>query len=129
MTFRISGTTFARTVVCRSVPIRRPVRQAKPMWPHLACDSEYAVAGLLIYESEVDSGLEVVRGVRSRHDGLKRNPWDEFECGHHYARALSSWAVLLALQGYQYSAPSGRLRFAPKVGVQQFRSFFTAGEA
>jgi hypothetical protein len=60
---------------------------------------------------------------------VKRNPWDEFECGHHYARALSSWALLLALQGYQYSAPEARLRFAPKVAPDTFRSFFTAGEA
>jgi len=67
------------------------------------------------YEAEVDSGLEVVRGVRSRYDGVKRNPWDEFECGHHYARATSSWALLQALQGYQYSAPEARLRFAPKI--------------
>ena len=92
-------------------------------------DTEYAVAGLLMYEAEVESGLEVVRGVRWRHDGVKRNPWDEVECGRHYARALSSWALLLALQGYQYSAPVARLRLAPMVSQHRFRSFFTAGEA
>jgi len=47
----------------------------------MAC-TEYAFAGLLMYEADVESGLEVVRGVRSRHDGVKRNPWDEVECGH-----------------------------------------------
>src|SRR5204863_448234 len=78
---------------------------------------EYAVAALLIYEGEVDAGLEIVGAVRARHDGVHRNPWDEFECGHHYARALSSWSVLLALQGYHYSAPQGLLRFAPRVGA------------
>jgi uncharacterized protein (DUF608 family) len=109
-------------------------RGGRPRYPFPYADegwtgAEYAVAGLLIFEAELDSALEIVRGVRSRHDGLKRNPWDEFECGHHYARALSSWALLLALQGCQYSAPTGRLRFAPKVCAEQFRSFFTAGEA
>lgn len=109
-------------------------RGGRPRYPFPYADEgwtgvEYAVAGLLMYEAEVDAGLEIVRGVRSRHDGRKRNPWDEFECGHHYARALSSWAILLALQGYQYSAPEARLRFAPKIARERFRSLFTAGEA
>ena len=91
--------------------------------------TEYAVAGLLMYEGEVEAGVAVVRAVRERHDGVRRNPWDEFECGHHYARALASWALLLALSGYEYSAPAGRLRFAPKVTTPDFRSLFTAGTA
>ena len=67
--------------------------------------------------------------MRERHDGVRRNPWDEFECGHHYARALSSWSLLLALSGYQYSGPAQRLRFAPPAAAGEFRSFFTAGTA
>jgi hypothetical protein len=106
----------------------------RPRYPFPYADecwtgAEYAVAGLLIWEGEVEAGLEIVRGVRGRHDGIRRNPWDEFECGHHYARALSSWALLLALSGYRYSAPAGRLGFAPKVAADDFRCFFTAGTA
>ncbi len=82
-----------------------------------------------MYEGEVDAGVAVVRAVRDRHDGVRRNPWDEFECGHHYARALASWALLLAFSGYEYSAPARRLRFAPRVAVPDFRSLFTAGTA
>jgi hypothetical protein len=109
-------------------------RGGRPRYPFPYADecwtgAEYAVAGLLLYEGQLEPGLEIVAGVRSRHDGVKRNPWDEFECGHHYARALSSWALLLALQGYRYSAPEGRLAFAPKHAADRFRSFFTAGEA
>ena len=44
-----------------------------------------------MYEGLVDEGLTIVKAVRDRYDGLRRNPWDEVECGHHYARAMSSW--------------------------------------
>jgi non-lysosomal glucosylceramidase len=106
----------------------------RPRYPFPYADeawtgSEYAVAGLLLYEGEVEAGLEIVRAVRARHDGIRRNPWDEFECGHHYARALSSWALLLALSGYHYSAPAGHLRFAPRLAADSFRALFTAGTA
>jgi uncharacterized protein (DUF608 family) len=109
-------------------------RGGRPQYPFPYADecwtgTEYAVAGLLMYEGEVAAGVEVVRAVRDRHDGVRRNPWDEFECGHHYARALASWALLLALSGYEYSAPARRLRFAPRVDVPEFRSLFTAGTA
>jgi uncharacterized protein (DUF608 family) len=109
-------------------------RGGRPRYPFPYADeawtgSEYAVAGLLMYEGEVEAGLAIVRAVRARHDGIRRNPWDEFECGHHYARALSSWALLLALSGYEYSAPAQRLRFAPRAGGPEFRSLFTAGTA
>jgi uncharacterized protein (DUF608 family) len=60
---------------------------------------EYQVASHLIYEGLLEEGLSIVKAVRDRYDGLRRNPWDEVECGHHYARAMSSWGVLLALSG------------------------------
>jgi uncharacterized protein (DUF608 family) len=106
----------------------------RPRYPFPYADecwtgAEYAVAGLLIYQGDVEAGLEIVRGVRRRHDGIRRNPWDEFECGHHYARALSSWALLLALSGYGYSAPAARLGFAPPGPADDFRCLFTAGTA
>ena len=65
--------------------------------------------------------------MRARHDGLRRNPWDEFECGHHYARALSSWSLLLALSGYRYDAVGRRLRFDPAVSRNAFECLFTTG--
>jgi hypothetical protein len=66
-----------------------------------------------------------VKGVRDRHDGTRRNPWNEFECGNHYARSMASYALLLALSGYQYSAPAGKLTFAPQVHADDFACFFT----
>jgi hypothetical protein len=89
--------------------------------------TEYQVAAHLIYEGLVDEGVAIVAGVRARHDGARRNPWDEVECGHHYARALSSWSLLLALSGYEYSAPERLLRFRPRA-EGDFACFFSTGE-
>jgi uncharacterized protein (DUF608 family) len=88
---------------------------------------EYQVASHLIYEGLLEEGLSIVKAVRDRYDGRRRNPWDEVECGHHYARAMSSWGVLLALQGYSYSGPEMRLGFAPLVYPEDFRTFWSAG--
>ena len=63
---------------------------------------EYQVAAGLIYSGLIDEGLKVVQAVRDRYAGFNRNPWDEIECGHHYARAMASWAVMLSLSGYHY---------------------------
>ncbi|MDI6846042.1 MAG: hypothetical protein QME28_07885, partial [Candidatus Saccharicenans sp.] len=67
--------------------------------------------------------------VRERCDGWRRNPWNEVECGHHYARAMSSWGLLLALSGFNYSAPEGRLGFAPFFNQEDFRTFWSPGSA
>jgi non-lysosomal glucosylceramidase len=88
---------------------------------------EYHVASHLMYEGLLDEGLSIVKAVRDRYDGLRRNPWDEVECGHHYARAMSSWAILLALSGYAYSGPEMSLGFAPKIYPEDFRTFWTSG--
>ncbi len=65
---------------------------------------EYTAAAGMFYEGMTDEGLATYRLVRERHDGRKRNPYDEPECGHHYARAMAAWGAVLALSGFQYSA-------------------------
>ncbi|MBN1345143.1 MAG: hypothetical protein JXQ73_20785 [Phycisphaerae bacterium] len=90
---------------------------------------EYQLAAHLIYEGLVDQGLRIVQAVRDRHDGLRRNPWNEFECGSHYARAMSSWSLLTALSGFAYSAPEQRISFAPRITPRDFRCLFTTGSA
>jgi hypothetical protein len=102
---------------------RYPFPYADEVWTGI----EYQVAAHLIYEGLVDEGLTIVDAIRSRYDGICRNPWDEFECGHHYARALASWSLLLALSGYNYSAPNRLIQFAPRVSADDFRSFFSVG--
>jgi hypothetical protein len=83
----------------------------------------------MICHGLVDEGLAIVKGVADRYDGLRRNPWNEVECGSHYARALASWSVLMALSGYRYSAIDQQLGFAPVINAGDFRCFFAAGPA
>jgi|YNPMSStandDraft_1061717.scaffolds.fasta_scaffold01164_7 uncharacterized protein (DUF608 family) len=86
---------------------------------------EYQVASHLIYEGFIKEGLTIVRALRERFDGLKRNPWDEPECGHHYARAMASWALLLALSGYEYDGRNFAVSFKPRLNLSNFRCFFS----
>jgi Predicted bile acid beta-glucosidase len=93
-------------------------RGGRPRIPFVYSDEvwsgiEYQVATHLIFEGLVDEGLTVVRAVRERHDGIRRNPWNEVECGNHYARSMASWGVVLALTGAQWDGVSGSLRLAP----------------
>lgn len=88
---------------------------------------EYQVASHLIYEGCVEEGIKVVEAVRSRYDGYKRNPWDEVECGFHYARSLASYALLLALSGFHADVGEKKLWFAPQGNPKEFRSFFCCG--
>lgn len=107
-------------------------RGGRPKFPFPYADEvwtgiEYQVAAHLIYEGMLDEGLSIVKGVRDRHDGVARNPWNEFECGHHYARAMASWSLILALSGYLYNAPEKMISFAPKVSAADFRCFYSTG--
>jgi non-lysosomal glucosylceramidase len=90
---------------------------------------EYQVAAHLIYEGMVKEGLAIVEATRARYDGRRRNPWNEIECGHHYARAMSSWSLLTAISGFAYSAPQKEIRFRPRVSEAQFRCLYSAGTA
>jgi len=76
---------------------------------------EYQVAGHLMLLGHVEEGLELVKATRARYDGSIRNPYDEYECGHWYARALSSYGLLQALSGVRYDAVDETLHVAPKL--------------
>ena len=59
----------------------------------------------------------------------RRNPWNEFECGSHYARSLASWAVLTALSGYEFDLPNKTLGFTPRLYADSWRAFWSADGA
>ncbi len=89
---------------------------------------EYEVAAMMINEGMINEALAIVRTVHDRYTNGTRNPWNEIECGDHYARAMSSWSVLLAAQGFKYHGPKGIVGFAPKLQEKNFRSFFSTAE-
>jgi hypothetical protein len=86
------------------------------------------VASHLIYEGFVTEGLKIVEFLRARHDGIKRSPWDEVECGHHYARSLASYGVLLALSGFRCDAVNKKLYFKPAINRENFTTFFCCAQ-
>ncbi|MHB8055162.1 MAG: GH116 family glycosyl-hydrolase [Candidatus Aminicenantales bacterium] len=90
---------------------------------------EYQVAASLIYSGQIEKGLAVVEAIRNRHAGFNRNPWDEFECGHHYARAMASWALLLALSGFRCDATQNFIGFSPQLNRDDFNTFWSSGGA
>lgn len=77
---------------------------------------EYAAAIGMLYEGMEEEGLEVMQNIRDRYNGSKRNPYDEAECGHHYARAMASWSAVLALSGFHYSGVDNTIRFTDRPG-------------
>jgi len=106
-------------------------RGGKPTLPFVYSDEvwtgiEYQVASHLIEEGFVEEGLTIVKALRSRYDGRTRNPWNEYECGNWYARAMASYPLLGALSGFRYSAVDRTLYFGPKLNERPFKCFFSA---
>ena len=102
----------------------------KPTLPFVYSDEvwtgiEYQVAAHLISAGMVEEGLTIVKALRSRYDGQTRNPWNEYECGGYYARAMSSYALLLAFSGFRYSAVEGKLWLKPQLEEVLYRTFFS----
>jgi len=83
---------------------------------------EYQVAAHLMAMGMNQEGLEIVRTCRDRYDGRVRNPFNEYECGHWYARAMSSYALLQGLTGARYDAVEKILYLEPSI-KGDFRSF------
>jgi len=83
---------------------------------------EYQVASHLMMMGKVEEGLDIVRTCRERYDGTTRNPFDEYECGHWYARAMASYGLLQGLTGIRYDAIDKKLYIDSRVG-DNFTSF------
>jgi hypothetical protein len=89
---------------------------------------EYQLAGHMVWEGMLEEGLAIVRAIHDRYDGSRRNPWNEVECGDHYARSMASYGVFIAACGFEYHGPKGRIGFAPRLTPENFKAPFTAAE-
>jgi uncharacterized protein (DUF608 family) len=98
-----------------------------PYYAEAWSGQEYLVAALMMNWGMVDEGVQCVQNIRARFDGEKRNPWDEPECGHHYARAMSSWSTFVAMSGFQYDGPAAAIVAVPKIPSDDFQCFFSTG--
>ena len=103
---------------------------------------EYAAAATLIQSGQLKKGLAVLKAVSDRYTGKLKvgykgawgnwgysgNPFGDDECGKFYGRAMSSWSVLLALQGFMYNGPEEMIGFNPVWQPDNHSSFFTSAQ-
>jgi uncharacterized protein (DUF608 family) len=117
----------AGLVVCSWPRGERPVeplRYADEVWTGI----EYHVAAHCVMEGMADEGLRVAESLRHRYDGRRRNPYNEIECGDHYARAMAGWSLLEAVTGVRYDGFAQRVSVCPPVPLTG-RFPFVAGSA
>ena len=88
---------------------------------------EYALAGLMISEGYVTEGERMVKAIRDRYDGEKRNPWNEIECGSNYARSMASYALMPIYSGFEFDMAEKHIGFAPVFGEGKY--LFSVGES
>jgi non-lysosomal glucosylceramidase len=100
------------------------VRYKNEIWTGI----EYQVAGNMAWDGMVTEALAICRGVHERYHPSKHNPWNEVECGDHYARGMASYGVFLGLCGFAYHGPKGYFGFAPRITPDDFRAAFTAAQ-
>lgn len=96
-----------------------------PYFTEVMTGFEYTAAAGMLYEGLTEEGLSSIRDIRARYDGRRRSPFNEAECGNHYSRAMASWAAVLALTGFNYSAVKRKLRVKATSG----KHFWSSGYA
>lgn len=109
-----------------------PEHTEKPAIPVPYCEEnmtgfEYSFAGLLFAAGKIADGLKVVKAVRDRYDGEKRNPWNEIECGSNYARTMASFSFLPIFSGFEFDLSRGHIGFAPIEDREYFKFLFSLG--
>jgi hypothetical protein len=86
---------------------------------------EYQAAAHMVFEGLVTEGLAVTRALHDRYGADRRNPWNEVECGDHYARSMASYGVFLGMCGFSCHGPKKQLGFAPRLTPEDFKAPFT----
>jgi hypothetical protein len=102
-----------------------PILYSSEVWTGI----EYELASLCIYTGKKAEALEILKAVRKRYDGTRRNPWNEVECGDHYVRAMSSWTLLNATTGVRYLNKGKQFQIGPKIHFENIKCFFITNTA
>ncbi len=112
-------TNYMRTYVVRgerghivlSYPSGLP-EHPMPYWCEAWTSFEYVYAIGLVQAGLGERAEDAVAAARERFSGKRRNPFDEAECGHHYARAMASWGLVPAFTGFGYDGRNAVMSFA-----------------
>lgn len=116
----------AAMVICDYGKAARP-RIPFPYFAEVMTGFEHSTAALMVYSGMTSQAVECIQNIRARYDGEKRNPWDEAECGHHYARAMASWSSFVAASGFAYDGKQVAVVAVPRFPHESFRSFWSTG--
>jgi uncharacterized protein (DUF608 family) len=115
-TFRSFGLGNESGLIMASYPKGELLDFPFPYYTEIMTGFEYSAGIGMIYEGQVDAGLQVFKSIRDRYDGYKRNPFNEGEYGHRYARAMAAWGGILAYTGFNYSAVRKTMNFNARPG-------------
>jgi uncharacterized protein (DUF608 family) len=98
-----------------------------PYFSEVMTGYEYVAAIGMLYVGQTDDGLRCIKSIRDRFDGEKRNPFDDPEYGHFYARAMASWSSVMALSGFHYSGADKSIEFTAKPGTYFWSNGYSWG--
>lgn len=115
-TFRSYAVGDEQGLVMAHYPENKREARPFPYYSEVMTGFEYSTGAHMLYEGLENEGLSVFTAVRNRYDGKKRNPFNEGEFGHRYARAMASYSGMLAYTGFHYSAVSKHMSFNNKTG-------------
>jgi uncharacterized protein (DUF608 family) len=114
----------AALVICDYGHGQRP-KVPFPYFAEVMTGFEYSAACLMLYYGMEKQGIECIENIRRRYDGERRNPFDEAECGHHYARAMAAWTGILALSGFRFDGATKSVVALPRIAGTRFHSFWS----
>ena len=107
-------------------PGARP-KQPFPYFTEVMTGFEHTAAVAMLYEGQTEEGLKTIQDIRNRYDGKKRNPFNEAEYGHHYARSMMAWGAVIATTGFHYSAVEKSMSFTSKPGIYFWSNGYSWG--
>ena len=98
-----------------------------PYFAEVMTGFEYSAAAGMLYEGMEKEALTCIKAIRDRHDGAKRNPFSEPECGHHYARSMASWALVIAYSDFLYSGIDASMNITSRSGTYFWSNGYAFG--